>query len=79
MVIARDNCRGGEAFVRRVAEVTAANGIIAYVFEGLTSTPKLAFALRNLGCSVGACITASRNPAKYNGYRVYGADGCQIT
>ena len=79
VVIARDSRRGGEAFVRRTAEVLAANGVTAHVFDGIASTPELTFAVRELGCSAGVCVTASHNPAEYNGYKVYDADGCQIT
>ncbi len=78
-VIARDSRRGGGGFARRAAEVFAANGIRAFVFDGVASTPELSFAVRDLGCSVGVCVTASHNPAEYNGYKVYGQDGCQIT
>lgn len=79
VVIARDSRRGGEAFTTRAAGVLAANGIRAFVFDGVASTPELSFAVRDLGCSAGVCVTASHNPAEYNGYKVYGADGCQIT
>ena len=57
----------------------AANGITAYVYPRLEPTPALSWAVRYLGCGAGVCVTASHNPAKYNGYKVYGADGCQIT
>lgn len=79
VVIAHDSRRGGEEFSRRAAEVFAANGVRAFAFEGVASTPELSFAVRDLGCSAGVCITASHNPAEYNGYKVYGQDGCQIT
>ena len=79
VAIAHDSRRGGEGFARRAAEVLAANGVRAIAFEGVASTPELTFAVRDLGCSAGVCITASHNPAEYNGYKVYGADGCQIT
>lgn len=78
VVIARDSRRGGEDFSRRAAEVLAANDIVVYVL-GLASTPELSFAVRDLGCSAGVCVTASHNPAEYNGYKVYGPGGCQIT
>ena len=57
----------------------AANKIVAWVYPRLEPTPALSFAVRDLGCGAGICITASHNPAKYNGYKVYGEDGCQIT
>lgn len=79
VVIARDSRRGGVEFSERAAEVLAANGVRAYLFDGVASTPELSFAVRDLGCSAGVCVTASHNPAEYNGYKVYGPDGCQIT
>lgn len=79
VAIARDSRRMGEGFVRRVAEVLAANGIKACLYPRIEPTPTLSFAVRDLGCSAGVCVTASHNPAPYNGYKVYGADGCQIT
>ncbi|EJU35255.1 phosphoglucomutase/phosphomannomutase, alpha/beta/alpha domain I [Slackia sp. CM382] len=78
VAIARDSRNGGEAFVRRIAGVLAANGIRALVFPRIEPTPTLSFAVRRLGCSAGINVTASHNPAAYNGYKVYGADGCQI-
>ena len=57
----------------------AANGITACVYPRLEPTPALSWAVRYLRCGAGICITASHNPAKYNGYKVYGSDGCQIT
>lgn len=78
VAIARDSRRGGAEFCERAAEVFAANGVRPRLL-GLASTPELSFATRDLGCSAGVCVTASHNPAEYNGYKVYGADGCQIT
>lgn len=79
VALCRDTRHGSEEFVRRAAEVLAGNGIKSYLFERVEPTPALSFAVRELGCSAGVNITASHNPAAYNGYKVYGADGCQIT
>ena len=79
VALCRDTRHGSEVFVRRVAEVLAGNEIRSYLFERVEPTPALSFAVRDLGCSAGVNITASHNPAAYNGYKVYGADGCQIT
>lgn len=79
VALCRDTRHGSEEFVRRVAEVLAGNGIKSYLFERVEPTPALSFAVRELGCLAGVNITASHNPAAYNGYKVYGADGCQIT
>lgn len=79
VALCRDTRHGSEEFVRRVAEVLAKNGIKSYLFERVEPTPALSFAVRALGCSAGVNITASHNPAAYNGYKVYGPDGCQIT
>lgn len=66
-------------FAETAACVMAANGIQVEVFEALAPTPCLSFAVRELGCALGIMITSSHNPAQYNGYKVYGPDGCQIT
>lgn len=79
VALCRDTRHGSEEFVRRAAEVLAGNGIRSYLFDRVEPTPALSFAVRELGCSAGVNITASHNPAAYNGYKVYGADGCQIT
>ena len=68
-----------ELFAKTASEVFAANGIKVYIYSELMPTPCLSFAVRRLHCSAGIMVTASHNPAKYNGYKVYGADGCQIT
>ncbi len=78
VAIARDSRNKGEAFVRRAASVLAANGIVSYVYPELAPTPALSFAVRYFGCDAGICVTASHNPAVYNGYKVYGDDGCQL-
>lgn len=66
-------------FARTAAEVFAGNGIRVQMYPRLMPTPALSFAVRDLGCDGGVVITASHNPAKYNGYKVYGPDGGQIT
>ena len=66
-------------FAKVAAGVFAANGIEVYIYEEIMPTPCLSFAVRSLGCAAGVMVTASHNPAKYNGYKVYGEDGCQIT
>ena len=78
VAIARDSRNRGEAFVKTCASVLAANGIKAYVYPEIEPTPALSFAVRHLGCAGGINITASHNPAQYNGYKAYGPDGCQI-
>lgn len=66
-------------FAKSAAEVLAANGIKVYIYKELMPTPMLSWAVRTLKCGAGIVVTASHNPAKYNGYKVYGADGCQLT
>ena len=66
-------------FAKTAAEVFAANGIKVFIYKELMPTPCLSYAVRELKCSAGIMVTASHNPAKYNGYKVYGDDGCQIT
>ena len=68
-----------DVFAKTVSEVFAANGIQSFLYRELMPTPCLSFAVRELHCSAGVMITASHNPGEYNGYKVYGADGCQIT
>ncbi len=79
VAIARDSRRKGQLFVETAAGVLAANGVKAYVYPRIEPTPALSFAVRDLGCAGGICMTASHNPAPYNGYKAYGPDGCQIT
>ena len=79
VAIAHDSRHNGALFARETARVLAANGITACMYPRLEPTPALSWAVRYLGCGAGVCVTASHNPAKYNGYKVYGADGCQIT
>ena len=66
-------------FAETAAQVLAANGVEVKLFSRLMPTPCLSFAVRRLSCCLGIMITSSHNPARYNGYKVYGADGCQIT
>lgn len=79
VAIAHDSRIKSDLFSRTAAEVFAANGIKVYFYPELMPTPSLSFAVRYLHCAGGVVVTASHNPSKYNGYKVYGADGCQIT
>lgn len=79
VAIAYDSRNKSDLFAKESACVLAANGIKAYITKELQPTPVLSFAVRNLGCKSGIMITASHNPAKYNGYKCYGDDGCQMT
>ena len=79
VAIAHDSRKNGARFAREAARVLAANGITAFLYPRLEPTPALSWAVRYLGCGAGICVTASHNSAEYNGYKVYGADGCQIT
>lgn len=79
VAIAHDSRINSRLFAVCAARVLAANGITAHLYPRLEPTPALSYAVRALGCNAGICITASHNPAEYNGYKVYGPDGCQIT
>ena len=79
VAIAYDSRINSLLFARTAAEVIAANGLTAFIYEELMPTPMLSYAVRTLSCDAGIVITASHNPAQYNGYKVYGSDGCQIT
>lgn len=79
VAIGYDSRIHSDDFARVAAAVFAANGIQVHIYDHLMPTPALSFAVRDLHCSGGIVLTASHNPAKYNGYKVYGADGCQIT
>lgn len=68
-----------DVFARVAAGVFAANGVKVFIWPRLMPVPTVSFAVRHLGADAGVMITASHNPSKYNGYKVYGADGCQIT
>lgn len=79
VAISFDSRIKSDVFSKAAAEVLAANGIKVHIYTELMPTPCLSFAVRQLKCQGGIMITASHNPAKYNGYKVYGEDGCQIT
>ena len=79
VAIAHDSRNKGVLFSQQSAAVLAANGIKAYLYPQLMPTPSLSYAVRHLQCDAGICVTASHNPAKYNGYKAYGSDGCQVT
>ena len=77
--VAYDSRNHSEEFAREAARVLALKGCRVYLYPRMTPTPTLSFAVRYLKCDVGICVTASHNPKEYNGYKVYGADGCQVT
>ncbi|MDE6020785.1 MAG: phospho-sugar mutase [Ruminococcus sp.] len=79
VAISYDSRIKSDTFARAASEVLAANGIHVHIYTELAPTPMLSYAVRALGCNAGIMVTASHNPAKYNGYKVYGADGCQMT
>ena len=78
IAIAYDCRNNGEIFAREAACVMAANGIHVRLFDALRPTPELSFAVRYHGCTAGINVTASHNPAEYNGYKVYWSDGAQL-
>lgn len=79
VAISYDSRIKSDVFAKEAASVLAANGIKVHIYTELMPTPMLSYAVRAHKCSAGIMITASHNPAKYNGYKVYGADGCQLT
>ncbi len=79
VAIAYDSRINSDVFAKEAAATLAANGVKAYIYPELMPTPALSFAVRYLKCDAGINITASHNPAKYNGYKAYGSDGCQVT
>jgi len=79
IAVSYDSRIKSDVFAKRAAEVFAAAGLQVHLYPQLMPTPCLSFAVRELGCAAGVMVTASHNPSKYNGYKVYGADGCQIT
>ena len=78
VVISHDSRNNSRLFAEQTAEILAANGIRAFLFEDLRPTPLLSFAIRHLNCHSGIMITASHNPPEYNGYKVYWSDGGQL-
>ena len=78
VAISYDSRKMSKEFSLQTALILCANGIKAYLFENLRPVPELSFAVRELGCTAGVMITASHNPPKYNGYKVYWDDGAQI-
>ena len=79
VAVSYDSRIKSDYFAKSVAEVLAANGIKVYIYTELMPTPMLSWAVRACKCDAGVMVTASHNPAKYNGYKVYGPDGCQLT
>lgn len=79
MAISYDSRINSERFAQIAAGVFAANGLEVFIYSELMPAPCLSFAVRELHCAAGVMVTASHNPAIYNGYKVYGPDGCQIT
>ena len=78
VTIAYDSRIKSDEFAKTAAQVLAANGIKAYIFSELKPVPELSFSVRFKGADAGIAVTASHNPAKYNGYKVYGSDGAQL-
>lgn len=79
IAVSYDSRIKSKLFAEVASGVFAANGIKVHIYSQLMPTPCLSFAVRHLHCAAGIMVTASHNPSKYNGYKVYNADGCQIT
>jgi len=79
VAIAYDSRIKSDTFARHTAAILAANGVKVYIYRELAPVPMLSFAVRYLKCDAGVVITASHNPAKYNGYKAYGPDGSQLS
>ena len=79
VAISFDSRIKSDLFAKVAADVFASNGLKVFIYKELMPTPCLSYAVRELKCSAGIMVTASHNPSKYNGYKVYGEDGCQIT
>lgn len=79
VALSYDSRINSDRFAKAAAGVFAANGIHVHIYSELMPTPMLSFAVRDLKCQAGVMVTASHNPSKYNGYKAYGADGCQLS
>ena len=79
VAISFDSRIKSEVFAKEAAGVLAANGIKVRIYDALMPVPALSFATRFYHCNAGIMVTASHNPARYNGYKAYGPDGCQMT
>ena len=79
VAIAYDSRHGSELFAKTSARILAEAGVSVWIFRHIMPTPALSYAVRKLGCSAGIVVTASHNPATYNGFKVYGSDGGQLT
>ena len=79
VAIGYDSRIKSDVFAKAAAEVLAANGVKVRIYSALMPVPALSFATRYYNCNAGIMVTASHNPAKYNGYKAYGPDGCQMT
>lgn len=79
VAISYDSRNNSRYFALEASKIFAKNGIIVYLFKEIMPTPALSYAVRHLRCDIGIMVTASHNPAIYNGYKVYGSDGCQVT
>ena len=79
MAVSFDSRIKADLFAREAARTLAGNGITVHLFPELEPTPVLSYAVRELHCQAGIMVTASHNPSKYNGYKCYGPDGCQMT
>ena len=79
VAVSYDSRINSDVFAKETARVLAANGIKVRIYDALMPVPALSFATRYYGCNAGVMVTASHNPAKYNGYKAYGPDGCQMT
>ena len=79
VAISYDSRLKSDVFAKTAAGVLAANGIKVRIYDALMPVPALSFATRYYNCNAGVMVTASHNPAKYNGYKAYGPDGCQMT